>query len=158
VNDILLNALDRLIAGLGDIPLVTDRRVVRRRSRDFILNEQLDGKSADLIVSPRDERDVIRGAAVCARHRVPITVRAWGTGNYGQAVPLKGGVLLDMSSLTDIARRKRREPARRNRCQLSGSNHQAVSGPARRCVAISCKRAAARGRAREDRSQKLYGC
>jgi FAD/FMN-containing dehydrogenase len=96
VNDILLNALDRLIAGLGDIPLVTDRRVVRRRSRDFILNEQLDGKSADLIVSPRDERDVIRAAAVCARHRVPITVRAGGTGNHGQAVPLKGGVLLDV--------------------------------------------------------------
>jgi FAD/FMN-containing dehydrogenase len=106
VND-LLNAPDGLIADLGDIPLVTDPKVVRRRSRDFfwyspILNEQLDGKSADLIVAPRDENDVIRAAAACARHRVPITVRAGGTGNYGQAVPLKGGVLLDISALTDI--------------------------------------------------------
>jgi FAD/FMN-containing dehydrogenase len=107
VNDLSLNALDRLIADLGDIPVVTDPKVVRRRSRDFfwyspVLNEQLDGKSADLIVAPRDETDVVRTAAACARHRVPVTVRAGGTGNYGQAVPLKGGVLLDMTALTEI--------------------------------------------------------
>jgi FAD/FMN-containing dehydrogenase len=107
VTDLCLNAPDKLIADLGDIPLVTEPKVVRRRSRDFfwyspILNEQLDGKSADLIVAPRDEAEVIRTAAVCARYRVPITVRAGGTGNYGQAVPLKGGVLLDISALTGI--------------------------------------------------------
>src|ERR1700751_886849 len=89
------------------MPLVTDPKVVRRRSRAFfwyspILNEQLDGKSADLIVVPRDENDVVRAAAACARHRVPITVRAGGTGNYGQAVPLRGGVLLDITALADI--------------------------------------------------------
>jgi FAD/FMN-containing dehydrogenase len=107
VDDLASTALDKLIAGLGDIPVVTEPKVVRRRSRDFfwyspILNERLDGKSADLIVAPRNEADVIRAAAACARHRVPITVRAGGTGNYGQAVPLKGGVLLDISALTDI--------------------------------------------------------
>jgi FAD/FMN-containing dehydrogenase len=108
VNDLALTAFDGLIADLGDIPIVTDPKVVRRRSRDFfwyspVLNEQLDGKSADLIVAPRNENDVIRAAAACARHRVPITVRAGGTGNYGQAVPLKGGVLLDITALSDIA-------------------------------------------------------
>ncbi len=86
---------------------MTDPRIVRRRSRDFfwyspILNEQLDGKSADLMVTPRDEADVVRVAAACARHRVPLTVRAGGTGNYGQAVPLAGGVLLDITELADI--------------------------------------------------------
>ncbi len=35
----------------------------------------------------------MRVAAACARHRVPLTVRGGGTGNYGQAVPLEGGVL-----------------------------------------------------------------
>jgi FAD/FMN-containing dehydrogenase len=108
VSDLTFDTLDRLVADLGDIPVVADQKVVRRRSRDFfwyspILNAQLDGKSADLIVSPRHENDVIRAAAVCARHRVPITVRAGGTGNYGQAVPLKGGVLLDISALEGIA-------------------------------------------------------
>ena len=99
--------LAALVADLGDIPVVTDEKVVRRRSRDFfwyspILNEQLNGKSADLLVSPRDEADVVRVAAACARHRIPLTVRAGGTGNYGQAVPLEGGVLLDITALAAI--------------------------------------------------------
>jgi FAD/FMN-containing dehydrogenase len=33
---------------------------------------------------------------------VPLTVRAGGTGNYGQAVPLAGGVLLDITKLDAI--------------------------------------------------------
>lgn len=107
MNDLAFDALDRLVADLGDIPVVSEQKVVRRRSRDFfwyspILNAQLDGKSADLIVLPRNEDDVVRVAAACARHRVPMTVRGGGTGNYGQAVPLQGGVLLDISGLDSI--------------------------------------------------------
>jgi FAD/FMN-containing dehydrogenase len=107
VNDLPPRSLPTLIADLGDIAVVTDPKIVRRRSRDFfwyspILNEQLDGKSADLIVTPRDEAEVVRIAALCARHRVPLTVRAGGTGNYGQAVPLAGGVLLDITALEAI--------------------------------------------------------
>jgi FAD/FMN-containing dehydrogenase len=107
MNDLTSSNLARLVDDLGDVPVVTDPRIVRRRSRDFfwyspVLNEQLNGKSADLVVSPRNEADVIRVAASCARHRVPITVRAGGTGNYGQAVPLRGGVLLDVMALDGI--------------------------------------------------------
>src|ERR1700674_1593296 len=107
MNGLSSSTLAALVADLGDIPTVTDPKIVRRRSRDFfwyspILNEQLDGKSADLIVAPRDEAEVVRVAAACAHHRVPLTVRAGGTGNYGQAVPLEGGVLLDVTSLNAI--------------------------------------------------------
>jgi FAD/FMN-containing dehydrogenase len=107
MNDLPARNLDHLLAELGDIPTVTDASVVRKRSRDFfwyspILNEQLNGLSADLIAAPRDEAEVIRVAAACARHRVPLTVRAGGTGNYGQAVPLHGGVLLDITALSGI--------------------------------------------------------
>jgi FAD/FMN-containing dehydrogenase len=107
VNELSSSTVAALIADLGDIAVVTEPKIVRRRSRDFfwyspILNEQLDGKSADLIVTPRDEAEVVRVAAVCARHRVPLTVRAGGTGNYGQAVPLEGGVLLDITALAAI--------------------------------------------------------
>jgi FAD/FMN-containing dehydrogenase len=105
MNEVLSDSLASLIGDLDDIAVVTDPKVVRRRSRDFfwyspILTEQLDGKSADLIVSPRNEQEVVRVAAACARHRVPLTVRAGGTGNYGQAVPLQGGVLLDITALS----------------------------------------------------------
>ena len=104
MNDMSSPALDRLVADLGGIPNISEPKIVRRRSRDFfwyspVLNEQLDGKSADLIVAPRNEAELVRVAAACAQHRVPITVRAGGTGNYGQAVPLQGGVLLDVTAL-----------------------------------------------------------
>jgi FAD/FMN-containing dehydrogenase len=99
--------LDALIADLGDMPVTTEPGVVRRRSRDFfwyspILNQQLHGKSADVLVTPRSEGDVIKVAAACAKRRVPLTVRAAATGNYGQAVPLQGGVLLDMTAMDRV--------------------------------------------------------
>ncbi|WP_163479431.1 FAD-binding oxidoreductase, partial [Escherichia coli] len=83
-----------------DIPVITEPVVVRRRSRDFfwyspILAEELKAVAADIIVKPRDEADIVAVAGACARLRIPLTVRAGGTGNYGQAMPLAGGVLLD---------------------------------------------------------------
>ncbi|WP_407117582.1 hypothetical protein [Bradyrhizobium sp. LMG 9283] len=71
--------LATLLADLSDIPVVTDPTIVRRRSRDFfwyspVLNDQLNDKSADLIVAPRDETDIVRVVVACVRHRVPLTV------------------------------------------------------------------------------------
>src|SRR5258708_9524493 len=108
MNALSSSTLASLVADLGDIPTVTDPKIVRRRSRDFfwyspILNDQLDGKSADLIVAPRDEAEVVRVAAACARHRVPLTVRAGGTGKYRQAVPLEVGAPLDVMALAAAA-------------------------------------------------------
>ena len=99
--------LAALVAAFGDVPVVTDPAVVRKRSRDFfwyspILNAALHGKSADLLVSPRSEAEVVRVAAACARHGVPLTPRGAATGNYGQAVPLHGGVLLDLTGLHGV--------------------------------------------------------
>ncbi len=96
-----------LVEALGDVPVVTESVVVRRRSRDFfwyspILAEQLKAVAGDIIVQPRNEADVIRTAAACAKLRIPLTVRAGGTGNYGQAMPLEGGVILDMTALNAV--------------------------------------------------------
>ena len=100
-------AVAAVLADLGDVPVVTDRAAVRRRSRDFfwyspILNVELNGLSAEAIARPRTEADVVTVAGACARHGVPLTVRGGGTGNYGQAVPLKGGILLDMTALDAV--------------------------------------------------------
>ena len=96
-----------LVEALGDVPVVTEPVIVRRRSRDFfwyspILAEELKTVAGDIIVKPRNEADVVRTAAACARLRIPLTVRAGGTGNYGQAMPLAGGVLLDMTGLDQV--------------------------------------------------------
>jgi FAD/FMN-containing dehydrogenase len=69
-----------------------------------ILAEQLRGKRPDLVVRPRALDDVLQLAAACARHRVPLTVRGGGTGNYGQCVPLHGGIVLDATALNRMLR------------------------------------------------------
>lgn len=96
-----------LMADLGEVPVITEEKVVRRRSRDFfwyspILNIQLAEKFAEIIVLPRNEADIIVTVRACVKHGVPLTVRAGGTGNYGQAVPLEGGVLLDVTGMNRI--------------------------------------------------------
>jgi FAD/FMN-containing dehydrogenase len=100
--------IDRLLDDLAGIPATTVPTLVRQKSRDFfwyspVLNAQLRDKTAEAVLMPRDEADVLRIAAACVRHRVPITARGSGTGNYGQAVPLEGGIVIDMTALDAIA-------------------------------------------------------
>src|SRR5262249_43218861 len=99
--------IDALLADLGDMPVSADLVERRRKSRDYfwtspILNEILKDKLADLVVTARSEDGVVRLAAACARHGVPLTVRAGATGNYGQCVPLEGGVVVDVTQLSAI--------------------------------------------------------
>ena len=99
--------IDALLADIGDMSTSVDPAVLRRKSRDYywyspILAVRLKEKVADIIVTPRDETDVVRVAAACYRHRIPLTVRGGASGNYGQCVPLEGGVLLDMAAMNRI--------------------------------------------------------
>jgi FAD/FMN-containing dehydrogenase len=99
--------IDAFLAAIGDIPTCLEPIDIKRKSRDYfwyspILAEQLKDKFADVIVMPRDEADVVRVAAACYRHRIPLTPRAGATGNYGQCVPIEGGVVLDMAGLDRI--------------------------------------------------------
>jgi len=99
--------LAALAQALSDLPLSTDAAELCRAGADFhwyspILSERLKGRQPDLVVHPRSTEDVKRVAAACARHRVPLTVRGGGTGNYGQCVPLHGGVTLDMTGLNRV--------------------------------------------------------
>ena len=71
---------------------------LRQKSRDFhwyspVLTPQLQDCLADVVVQPRTEADIAAVVAAAVKHRIPLTVRGGGTGNYGQSVPLKGGVL-----------------------------------------------------------------
>ncbi len=89
---------------LAGIELQDDRALLKLKSRDFywyspILKKQLDGKAAELIARPKTEEAVLRILTACRARRVPVTVRGGGTGNYGQCVPLEGGVLLDMTAM-----------------------------------------------------------
>jgi len=72
---------------------------VERKSRDFhwyspILKRQLADVRADFLAIPETEAEVRTILATCYAHDVPVTVRGAGTGNYGQAMPLRGGCVL----------------------------------------------------------------
>jgi len=99
--------LSVLMAELGDVPVLADEARRKQRSRDFYwyspkLKPILENIVADLVVVPRTEEDVLTTIKLCWKHNVPLTVRGSGTGNYGQAMPLKGGVVLDLSELTGV--------------------------------------------------------
>src|SRR5256885_15041295 len=99
--------IDRFLGMIADVPVTTDMQRVRLRSRDYfwyspVLNKQLHGKSADVVATPRNEADVIRVAAACAKLRIPLTPRGAATGNYGHAVPLAGGGLLDLTNINGV--------------------------------------------------------
>jgi FAD/FMN-containing dehydrogenase len=97
------DAVAALARELPDLAWITDEAQLARLSQDFswfspVLRRQLQDKRADIAVRPKSEEEIRRVAAACARRRLPITVRGSGTGNYGQIVPLEGGVILDLSA------------------------------------------------------------
>jgi len=93
---------------LGDPSrVITQPSVVERLSRDFywyspVLRPLLDDKRADVAVQPISAEEICAVLRLCYELDVPVTVRGAGTGNYGQAVPLYGGVVLDLARMDRI--------------------------------------------------------
>ena len=93
---------------LGDPSrVIRQKEVVQQLSRDFywyspVLRKQLDGKAGDLVVQPVSAVEIREILRYCYAHDLPVTVRGAGTGNYGQAVPLHGGVVLHLSRMERI--------------------------------------------------------
>jgi len=87
---------------IGDRGVSTELALREKASLDGsklspVISEQLPLGLADLVAYPAsaEEIAIVVGAAV--RHGVPITPRGRGTGNYGQAIPMSGGLVLDTS-------------------------------------------------------------
>lgn len=98
---------DAVVAALNGIEVIRDSAQVAKLSKDYysyspILQAQLADKVGDLVVRPASEAEVLQVAAVCVQQRIPLTVRGAGTGNYGQCIPLQGGIILDMTKMQAI--------------------------------------------------------
>lgn len=109
----------QVAAELQGLNLIHAPRQLRLLSRDYhwyspILARQLEGSCAQLVVRPSTESEVMRVAAVAARHRLPLTVRGAGTGNYGQCMPLAGGLVLDTTEMMRVL------DIRPGRCRVQG--------------------------------------
>lgn len=103
-----MHDIPAFLAALGDVPVVSDPELVRRRSRDMtahfspVMKEDALARSADVLVRPRDKADVLRVAAAAARTRMPLVLRGAGTCNFGQGIPLAGGAIVDMTALDQV--------------------------------------------------------
>lgn len=100
-------SLEDLLADLAGLDVITDAHQITKLSQDYyhfspILQPLFQDKRGDLVVRPTSEAEVLRVAQVCVRHKVPLTVRGAGTGNYGQCIPLEGGVILDLSRMQAV--------------------------------------------------------
>ncbi len=94
-------------AALSHLEIDDNPVSVRAKSRDFfwyspVLKARLDHVTADFVVAPTTEAEVIEVLRVCYANDVPVTTRGAGTGNYGQAMPLAGGVVLHMKNLAAV--------------------------------------------------------
>src|SRR5262249_13298715 len=92
---------------IGNVSSTVDERQVRQKSRDFhwyspVLTPLLQNCMADVVVQPRSELQTAVVVSAAVKHRLPLTLRGGGPGNYGQSVPLKGGVLLDMTAINKV--------------------------------------------------------
>jgi len=100
-----LHALTACVAAPDQV--ITNPQVVQRLSRDFywyspVLKKLLDDKVAEAVVQPVSTDEVVEVLACCFARRIPVTARGAGTGNYGQAIPLQGGVVLDLARMDAI--------------------------------------------------------
>ena len=99
--------LDELRAIVGEKQVVTRGTRLERNSRDAywyspILKQQLDDKVADVFVQPTTLDQLVAVIAAAVRERIPITPRGAGTGNYGQSIPIHGGVLISTKGMKRI--------------------------------------------------------
>ena len=101
--------IEAALRELDGIAIETQAQKVKRRSRDFywyspVLKRRLDAVTADAVVTPSSEAELVRTLRAAYAHKVPVTARGGGTGNYGQAMPLRGGLVVDLSSMTAVKR------------------------------------------------------
>ncbi|MEU3340287.1 FAD-binding protein [Streptomyces sp. NPDC006668] len=87
---------------LGADGVIRDRDAREKASCDWahmspILSAKLPAGHAEVVLRPTAHEQIPGLLALAHRHRIPLTPRGKGTGNYGQAIPLSDGAVLDLT-------------------------------------------------------------
>ncbi len=95
------------LINIPNLDVITNHHDLKRLSRDFynyspILQKKLDGCLADIVVRPKNIESLITVSKLCWNLSIPLTIRGGGTGNYGQAVPLTKGIVLQMNYFNKV--------------------------------------------------------
>ena len=99
--------LARIAAIVGDDNIRTESKTLKSGSRDCfhfspVLIPQLEECQAEAIVYPATEAELVQVIAAAVEARVAIVPRGGGTGNYGQGVPMRGGLLVNTRRMNTI--------------------------------------------------------
>ncbi|NRB33526.1 MAG: FAD-binding oxidoreductase [Rhodobacteraceae bacterium] len=92
---------------LAPVDVIDEPVLVKKRSRDFfwfspILNAQLKRSFGDLVARPTSVEELRHVLSEAYKADVPVTCRGGGTGNYGQAVPLNGGLIVETTGMNRV--------------------------------------------------------
>lgn len=99
--------LEKLIDLVGEEKVIVSENLRERLSKDYywyspVLFEELKDKIADCVVKPTSIEEIKGLVTFAVENKVPVTIRGAGTGNYGQAIPLKGGIVLDLTKMDKL--------------------------------------------------------
>lgn len=92
---------------LAPIEVLSEPVLVKKRSRDFfwyspILNDELRRCFGDLVAVPKTSEEMRKCLKLAYEHDVPVVLRGGGTGNYGQAVPVDGGLIIETTGMKKV--------------------------------------------------------
>ncbi len=101
------NVLTAFRDAAGENNLLSRVEDIEKISKDFywyspILHRQLKDKRANLGIRISDLGTLKKVISLCCQNKIPLQVRGAGTGNYGQLIPLHGGVVLDLAGLNRL--------------------------------------------------------
>lgn len=94
-------------AELSPVEIIDEPVLVKKRSRDFfwyspILNGELKKCFGDLVACPKSPAEMQHVLAVAYAYDAPVVLRGGGTGNYGQSVPMDGGLIIETTAMNRV--------------------------------------------------------
>lgn len=100
-------AVEGLVELLGSDRVIPAGRRVSKYLRDFswyspVLENEFADTTVEAIAIPHSVDELTQVVSIAARYRMPLTMRGAGTGNYGQSLPLRDGLVVDVRKIAGI--------------------------------------------------------